>query len=243
MEDGSQADDRRETGRSEAAGFTDDYDAYLLGAHRLLEEKAPSEAECSTWVKENVKVPVGPQAVAPLETRRVVGKLYQTGVRGGASASPLRLNGGRWARRFYGDASSRSGASSDPGERNPTRASLSTAERYVALFSKVLFWIAGAGLVGMTALIVADVIGIKIFSKPVPGGIEFVIVPRGGRYSIRGPLHSGDEGSRGGGLHRGDVPPAAETRHRMLTAFFSVFLFALLTCVQLQIRGASVVLR
>ena len=47
-------------------------------------------------------------------------------------------------------------------------------DRGVAFLSKVLFWIAGAGLVAMLVLIVADVIGIKIFSKPVPGGIEIV---------------------------------------------------------------------
>ena len=40
--------------------------------------------------------------------------------------------------------------------------------------TRILFWIAGAGLVGMLLLIVADVIGIKIFSRPVPGGIEIV---------------------------------------------------------------------
>lgn len=46
--------------------------------------------------------------------------------------------------------------------------------RYVGLITRVLLWIAGAGLVGMLLLIVADVIGIKIFSSPVPGGIELV---------------------------------------------------------------------
>ena len=47
-------------------------------------------------------------------------------------------------------------------------------DRGIAVLSKVLFWIAGAGLVAMLVVIVADVIGIKIFSKPVPGGIEIV---------------------------------------------------------------------
>lgn len=51
---------------------------------------------------------------------------------------------------------------------------LARLDRCVAWPSKVLFWIAGAGLVGMLVLIVADVIGIKIFSSPVPGGIELV---------------------------------------------------------------------
>jgi TRAP-type C4-dicarboxylate transport system permease small subunit len=56
----------------------------------------------------------------------------------------------------------------------PEKGVLGIAEKYVTLFTKILFWIAGAGLVGMTLLIVADVIGIKIFSNPVPGGIEYV---------------------------------------------------------------------
>ncbi len=51
---------------------------------------------------------------------------------------------------------------------------LKTVDRYIVLFSKILFWIAGAGLVGMLVLIVADVIGIKILSRPVPGGIEII---------------------------------------------------------------------
>jgi TRAP-type C4-dicarboxylate transport system permease small subunit len=59
-------------------------------------------------------------------------------------------------------------------ESAPEKGVLGIAERYVTLLSKILFWIAGAGLVGMTLLIVADVIGIKVFSNPIPGGIEYV---------------------------------------------------------------------
>ena len=51
---------------------------------------------------------------------------------------------------------------------------LARLDKGIVLVSKVLLWIAGAGLVAMLALVVADVIGIKIFSTPVPGGIEFV---------------------------------------------------------------------
>jgi TRAP-type C4-dicarboxylate transport system permease small subunit len=40
--------------------------------------------------------------------------------------------------------------------------------------SRWLNWVAGIGLVGMLGLIVADVIGIKIFSNPIPGAIEIV---------------------------------------------------------------------
>jgi len=47
-------------------------------------------------------------------------------------------------------------------------------DKGIELLSKALFWIAGLALVGMLVLIVADVIGIKIFSSPVPGGIETV---------------------------------------------------------------------
>jgi TRAP-type C4-dicarboxylate transport system permease small subunit len=45
---------------------------------------------------------------------------------------------------------------------------------YIALVTRILSWIAGIGLVGMLLIIVADVIGIKIFSYPVPGGTEIV---------------------------------------------------------------------
>jgi TRAP-type C4-dicarboxylate transport system permease small subunit len=51
---------------------------------------------------------------------------------------------------------------------------LSRLDRYIVLLARILFWIAGVGLVAMLVLIVADVVGIKIFSSPVPGGIEYV---------------------------------------------------------------------
>lgn len=47
-------------------------------------------------------------------------------------------------------------------------------DRYVGHLTRVLFYIAAAGLVGMLVLIVADVVGIKVFAQPVRGGIEFV---------------------------------------------------------------------
>jgi TRAP-type C4-dicarboxylate transport system permease small subunit len=51
---------------------------------------------------------------------------------------------------------------------------LGRLDSYVALLTRVLSWIAGVGLVGMLLIIVADVIGIKVFSRPVPGGTEIV---------------------------------------------------------------------
>jgi TRAP-type C4-dicarboxylate transport system permease small subunit len=53
-------------------------------------------------------------------------------------------------------------------------------ERFANSSSNWLNWVAGAGLVGMLALIVADIFGIKLaqagvpFFRPVPGGIEVV---------------------------------------------------------------------
>lgn len=47
-------------------------------------------------------------------------------------------------------------------------------DRCIALLARVLFGVAGAGLIAMLVLIVADVVGIKVFSRPVPGGIELV---------------------------------------------------------------------
>jgi TRAP-type C4-dicarboxylate transport system permease small subunit len=51
---------------------------------------------------------------------------------------------------------------------------LNRLDRYIVLSTRVLFGLAGVGLVGMLLLIVADIIGIKILSRPVPGGIEIV---------------------------------------------------------------------
>jgi TRAP-type C4-dicarboxylate transport system permease small subunit len=51
---------------------------------------------------------------------------------------------------------------------------LGRLDRYIVFLAKVLLWIAGAGLVAMLLLIVADVIGIKLLSRPVPGGTEIV---------------------------------------------------------------------
>lgn len=47
-------------------------------------------------------------------------------------------------------------------------------EKFTNALSKWLNWVAGAGLVAMLGLIVADVIGIKIFNNPIPGAIELV---------------------------------------------------------------------
>jgi len=47
-------------------------------------------------------------------------------------------------------------------------------ERFVHSLSNWLNWVAGAALVVMLALIVADIIGAKLFKWPIPGGIEMV---------------------------------------------------------------------
>jgi len=51
---------------------------------------------------------------------------------------------------------------------------LDRLEKLVNISSRWLNWVAGAGMVAMLALIVADVIGIKVFKWPIPGGIEIV---------------------------------------------------------------------
>jgi TRAP-type C4-dicarboxylate transport system permease small subunit len=47
-------------------------------------------------------------------------------------------------------------------------------ETLAVTLSKVLNSIAGGGLVAMLLLVVGDIIGIKIFASPIPGGIEMV---------------------------------------------------------------------
>ena len=46
--------------------------------------------------------------------------------------------------------------------------------------SRWVSWIAGAGLVAMLALTIADIIGIKLFKAPVPGAIEIGRQPTSG---------------------------------------------------------------
>jgi len=53
-------------------------------------------------------------------------------------------------------------------------AKIACLEKYVKSLSNWLSWVAGAGLVAMIGLIVADIIGIKFFNWPVPGAIEIV---------------------------------------------------------------------
>lgn len=47
-------------------------------------------------------------------------------------------------------------------------------EKAVSSISRWFSWVGGIGLVAMLGLIIADVIGIKIFKNPVPGAIEMV---------------------------------------------------------------------
>jgi len=47
-------------------------------------------------------------------------------------------------------------------------------EVFANSFSRWMNWIAGAGLVVMLGLVVADVIGIKVFNNPIPGAIEII---------------------------------------------------------------------
>ena len=54
------------------------------------------------------------------------------------------------------------------------RDTIERLERFTNSFSKWLNWVAGVGLVGMLGLIIADIIGIKLFKNPVPGAIEIV---------------------------------------------------------------------
>jgi TRAP-type C4-dicarboxylate transport system permease small subunit len=55
-----------------------------------------------------------------------------------------------------------------------TKKFIDLLEKYSALLSKWLYWIAGAGLIAMLVLVVGDIVGIKLLAHPIPGGIEIV---------------------------------------------------------------------
>ena len=46
--------------------------------------------------------------------------------------------------------------------------------RFTNSFSKWFSWVAGAGVVAMLSLTVADIIGMKLLKHPIPGAIEIV---------------------------------------------------------------------
>ncbi|MBA7698203.1 hypothetical protein ES703_106878 [subsurface metagenome] len=47
-------------------------------------------------------------------------------------------------------------------------------EKFAHSSSNWVNWVAGVGLVAMLCLVVADIIGIKLFKHPIPGAIEMV---------------------------------------------------------------------
>ena len=51
---------------------------------------------------------------------------------------------------------------------------IASFEKFARTLSNWLNWIAGAGLVAMLSLIVADIVAAKAFKWPIPGGIEMV---------------------------------------------------------------------
>lgn len=114
---------------------------------------------------------------------------------------------------------------------------LSAAEKYITFFTKILFWIAGAGLVGMTALIVADVIGIKIFSNPVPGGIEFVSFLSVVAIAFAVPFTQVMRGHVAVDFIVEHFPRRAKLVIECVTVLFSVALFALLMVYSFRYAG------
>jgi len=51
---------------------------------------------------------------------------------------------------------------------------LNRLKKFSHALSKWFSWVAGVALVGMLALTIADIIGVKFFNAPVPGAIEIV---------------------------------------------------------------------
>ena len=118
----------------------------------------------------------------------------------------------------------------------PEEGILSRLDRYVALLTRVLFGLAGVGLVGMLLLIVADIIGIKILSRPVPGGIEIVsflaVVTIGGAVAYTQVVH----GHVAVDFIVEKFPRRARLVIDLVMIFFSICLLALLSLLQLQVR-------
>lgn len=119
----------------------------------------------------------------------------------------------------------------------PGEGVLGRLDRYVALLTRVLFGLAGVGLVGMLLLIVADIIGIKILSRPVPGGIEIVsflaVVTIGGAVAYTQVVH----GHVAVDFIVEKFPRRARLVIDMVMIFFSICLLALLSYYSFKYAG------
>ena len=117
------------------------------------------------------------------------------------------------------------------------KGTLSTLDRYIVVLSRLLFSIAGLGLVGMLVLVVADIIGIKIFSSPVPGGIEIVsflaVVAIGFAVPHTQVLH----GNVAVDFVIEKAPPRPKTVIDVFTTFLSVCLMVLLSYYSFKYAG------
>jgi TRAP-type C4-dicarboxylate transport system permease small subunit len=111
------------------------------------------------------------------------------------------------------------------------------AEKYIVFFTKLLLGVAGAGLVGMLVLIVADVIGIKIFSNPVPGGIELVAFLAVIAIAFSVPLTQAQRGHVAVDFIIERFPRRPRLVIECLTMLMSVALFALLTAYTFRYAG------
>jgi len=122
-------------------------------------------------------------------------------------------------------------------EKGPQQGILPRLDRYVAIGTKVLFYIAGIGLVGMLVLIVADVIGIKILSKPVPGGIEYVSFLSVVAIAFAVPFTQVMKGHVAVDFIIEHFPRRSKAVVEVLTTLLSVCLFALLTYYSFKYAG------
>ncbi len=101
-------------------------------------------------------------------------------------------------------------------------------DRCVNLISRVFNWIAGAGLIAMLALVIADIIGIKLLASPVPGGIEIVaflgVVVIGFTIAWTQVLHGHIQVD----LILMKLPPRSKAAVEILISFLGIILFAIL---------------
>jgi TRAP-type C4-dicarboxylate transport system permease small subunit len=122
-------------------------------------------------------------------------------------------------------------------EAGSQRGIIPTLDRYIVIGTKLLFYVAGIGLVGMLVLIVADVIGIKILSQPVPGGIEYVSFLSVVAIAFAVPFTQVMKGHVAVDFIIEHFPRRSKAIIEIITTLFSVSLFALLTYYTFKYAG------
>lgn len=105
---------------------------------------------------------------------------------------------------------------------------LTTCNRLISSLCKVMHCVAGLALLATFLLVVSDIIAIKVFSFPIPGGIELVTFLATVTIAAAIGAVAYARGNVAVDFLLGSLPPRAKTSLMVLTNILSCALFGIL---------------